>query len=597
MQELRQNDIVNLTNGSIAKDMELSQAILQAIKEFGKNVITEPRLVNILADYGVFAETRILRIVIRDMVEQGFTRKFVDLKCQKKYVDEIINSYVHDALNIFPYREDLIHTIVKALVTATTRNNSTRGAKKQKQINTERQSNPLTDFYLSKDGKTLIKAKKRIGTTVVIPDGVEVIKENAFYDNKYITDVFIPEGVRVIESWAFGYCPKLTNVHLPKSLEAIGSSGFDGCDELKELFVPENVSKVGRCLFSGNVIVDQSNKYLKSVAGAVFSRNGRILYYVPHDIEEYDVPDGVEILTDSFYFNKNIRKVKLPKSLKIIGSSVFSQCSVLRDVVLPKGLEEIGFYSFSGCYSLEELIIPDSVQQISSDVFSCSNLNKIIFNTEYPEKIEWDRTSLSKSTYWGKLKDETVFCVPQNALGKYRILDQFKNVTLVPIADNRIQYKSKVDFCHIEDIVLGETTWDEASKKGYEVERFEGGDSRLIHCKVGTFWDFDAIGRFNSFHWWAFNEFPTELERLGMRSCLSYDAFMTLFKKWGFSIIIIKIPSVSEWQNRSVLEAKFAATSFDKSITFILDFNYGNENGEGVMTSSLNSLNSIGVEV
>lgn len=171
------------------------------------------------------------------------------------------------------------------------------------------------------------------------------------------------------------------------------------------------------------------------------------------------------------------------------------------------------------------------------------------------------------------------------------------NSPIVDVPKEQTKYKSKADFCHVKNLVLGETTWAEASRKGYKVEQSNSNKSRYINSKLGIFWDHQAIGSFNSFYWTIYKEIPNEWEKLGIHPNMSYDAFIGLFKSCGFSIKVLKKPRVELFMGRETLEAVFDAISNDKSIKFCLNFICGNQNGEGATTRSRNSLYSITVDV
>ena len=64
----------------------------------------------------------------------------------------------------------------------------------------------------------------------------------------------------------------------------------------------------------------------------------------------------------------------------------------------------------------------------------------------------------------------------------------------------------------------------------------------------------------------------------------------------GFTIEHKKAPEIKEYSGRNTLSAEFIATAPDGSFTMCMDFNYGNENGEGYRTNSRNSLQSITME-
>ncbi|MBR4092435.1 MAG: leucine-rich repeat domain-containing protein [Oscillospiraceae bacterium] len=79
---------------------------------------------------------------------------------------------------------------------------------------------------------------------LVIPDGVEIIKEGAFMDCRELKKVTIPESVEKIESTAFDNCPAIREVRFEcsSSLEYDSKWGFD-----EKYFIKEHNYKNGRC--------------------------------------------------------------------------------------------------------------------------------------------------------------------------------------------------------------------------------------------------------------------------------------------------------------------------------------------------------------
>lgn len=83
---------------------------------------------------------------------------------------------------------------------------------------------------------------------VVIPEGFEVIGENAFCDDA-AEEIVIPEGVKIIKHCAFSNCKKLKSVQLPNSVESIEDAAFLGCKELKEVVLPKKLKTLGSNVF------------------------------------------------------------------------------------------------------------------------------------------------------------------------------------------------------------------------------------------------------------------------------------------------------------------------------------------------------------
>lgn len=80
-------------------------------------------------------------------------------------------------------------------------------------------------------------------TSIVIPNSVTTIGEYAFSDSN-LNSIIIPEYVESINNNAFGYCKNLEYATLNENLEIIGSNCFNGCENLKSIVIPDKVEKL-----------------------------------------------------------------------------------------------------------------------------------------------------------------------------------------------------------------------------------------------------------------------------------------------------------------------------------------------------------------
>ena len=75
--------------------------------------------------------------------------------------------------------------------------------------------------------------------TFIIPEGINVIGDRAFYNCPELTTVIIPETVTKIENKAFTNCTNLINIQLPNNLTYIGDEAFKSCDHLENLIIKD----------------------------------------------------------------------------------------------------------------------------------------------------------------------------------------------------------------------------------------------------------------------------------------------------------------------------------------------------------------------
>jgi hypothetical protein len=83
------------------------------------------------------------------------------------------------------------------------------------------------------------------GTTVSVPDTVEVIGKGAFELNSSVEKIILPDSVKEIKPYAFWGCENLKTVVLGKGLEEIGDFAFTNCTGLETMEIPSNVSRIG----------------------------------------------------------------------------------------------------------------------------------------------------------------------------------------------------------------------------------------------------------------------------------------------------------------------------------------------------------------
>ena len=86
--------------------------------------------------------------------------------------------------------------------------------------------------------------------TVVLPEGVIVLRGNAFEACENLVSVSLPEGLKTIGMNAFLSCDHLASVVIPNSVTSVGINAFNGCSALKSVVLSENLQEIESGLFN-----------------------------------------------------------------------------------------------------------------------------------------------------------------------------------------------------------------------------------------------------------------------------------------------------------------------------------------------------------
>ena len=148
------------------------------------------------------------------------------------------------------------------------------------------------------------------------------------------------------------------------------------------------------------------------------------------------------------------------------------------------------------------------------------------------------------------------------------------------------------DFFPVYGVTLGETSVAEMKPLAGYVKDIYGVNSAELNTLI-----FEDLDKDRVYEWIRVGDMiPEKWQQLGLDWRLSYDEWLALFEKMGFTIEHLEYPVTEEFFGRNALSAKFVATAPDQSFTMLMEFEYGNEHGEGCTTSSKNSLIRITIE-
>ena len=267
-------------------------------------------------------------------------------------------------------------------------------------------------------------------TSVIIPNSVTSVGEQAFYDCRSLASVVIGDSVTSIGDDAFCLCSSLTSVVIGDSVTSIGSSAFSGCSSLTSVVIPDSVTSIGSSAFY----------YCSSLTSIV-------------------IPDSVTSISNyAFYYCYSLTSVVIPDSITSIGESAFNGCRSLANVVIGDSVTSIGYRAFYGCRSLASVVIGDSVASIGDDAFY--NCNPALY-TEYeygkylksgdnPYAVLIELTYKNLSTY--EIHPDTKII----AYGVFADCDRLSSIK-IPDSVTSIGYRAFSGCSSLTSVVIGDS--------------------------------------------------------------------------------------------------------------------------------------------
>lgn len=216
----------------------------------------------------------------------------------------------------------------------------------------------------------------------------QLLKQNKEYENKYVHTGLECEFCYTTLQQEFVYCPKCGKKIVRKKSNRI-----------------ENKNNIFRTEVDGDcLLITQYNGFNDKKIIIPSSINGKAIIGIWNDVfesckelEEVVFEEGCRYIgKNAFARCRNLKKVKLPKSLLEIGTSAFLGTGI-EEIVLPPNVKVIGARAFCET-KLKKIILPDKLRSISSSMLESTPLEEI----DIPQSVVHIRNSAFKNT---KLKE------------------------------------------------------------------------------------------------------------------------------------------------------------------------------------------------
>ncbi|MDO5433596.1 leucine-rich repeat domain-containing protein [Eubacterium sp.] len=180
-------------------------------------------------------------------------------------------------------------------------------------------------------------------------DHVKTIGRAAFKDCYHLMWFELSEKIEVIEAETFQNCKNMTEVKIPQDslLKMIRESAFENCQTLKKIKLPDTIETLEPCCFA-------RTKGLKNI-------------HLSNKI--------VEIPQRAFYFS-GLVGIDLPQRLTTIREEAFYVCKFLQFVKIPETVRHIGSKAFKSARDLKIIEIEGNPEYLGEQIISRNTLVK-----------------------------------------------------------------------------------------------------------------------------------------------------------------------------------------------------------------------------
>ena len=262
---------------------------------------------------------------------------------------------------------------------STSSSNGYTGTESQVVIPARYNNKPVTEIGTNAFGGTAFKQNTLI-VSVVIPNSVIKINNNAFAYCKNLNSVNIPTNLITIGKSVFIGCKNITSVTLPNTLISIDNNAFSATG-LESVVIPDSVVRLGESVFSGcsNLKQVQLSNSLTEIKA--------LLFHSCSKLNAIEIPNGITTIGDGAFYETGLTKIVFSSSLNGIGSYSFKNCSQLTEVTFNSVLESLAMDSFENCANVKTIYVNTNNFHVNT-INALSSVDTIVvketFVSEFP---------------------------------------------------------------------------------------------------------------------------------------------------------------------------------------------------------------------
>ena len=133
-----------------------------------------------------------------------------------------------------------------------------------------------------------------------------------------------------------------------------------------------------------NAKVSSTNPEYTTIDDIVYTKDMRkVVSCFSHKIGDAIIKRGVEEIGNGAFIDCQITSVKIPDSVKKIGSDAFRNCAKLTNIETPGALSELNDYVFYNCGALETVKINEGTKTIHEKAFIGARIKKLFIPASF----------------------------------------------------------------------------------------------------------------------------------------------------------------------------------------------------------------------
>lgn len=208
--------------------------------------------------------------------------------------------------------------------------------------------------------------------TVVFSDGAEKIGDTAFVGCTALQSVTIPASIESVGYRAFYNCTGMTSLTVKAGAKSIGEGAFQNCTKLKTIKIEDGIQHIGKNAFLDTGWWNAQENGVVYIDHCLIGRKGTY----PKNLV---IRNGTKIVADLALLGcYEMQTLSIPNSMEYIGNAAFSGCKALTSLTIPNGVKSIGYEAFNNLINIKSVTIPDSVTTMGYAAFqSCAALETV----------------------------------------------------------------------------------------------------------------------------------------------------------------------------------------------------------------------------